>query len=249
MSRHPNLPEPELLCQRLGLRNARGPLAKKIARVIPLSTGLPLEQLPLERVRFWVVDVETTGLGPPRDRVIEVAAVEVYNYRQGGALTSLVNPGVPLPEFITRLTGITPAMLAGAPSPEALFPYLHRLFSDAALVAHSAAFDLKFLKHEWQTALGLTLELPCFCTVRLARRILPELPEHNLDALAQKLRLRFGPPGHARGRHRALGDALATAALFLKFLRRLRAAGLATLADLRRFQNLPLRKAQTLLNK
>lgn len=240
MKPHENLPQAEDLCQRLGLLHARGPLARKIAQAIPLSTNLPPEQLPLERVCFWVVDVETTGMGPPRDRVIEVAAVEIYDQSPGRAFATLVNPGLELPEFITRLTGITPAMLATAPPPEAVFPCLQRLFSDAALVAHSSAFDLKFLRHEWQTALGQPLLLPCFCTVRLARRILPELKEHNLDALARRFRLRFGPAGQARGRHRALGDALVTAAVFLKFLRRLRSAGLATLADLRRFQNLPL---------
>ena len=249
MSPGRSLPEAEALCQtRLRLQGARGQIAERIARAIPLPATLPPETLPLDRVRFWVVDVETTGQGPPHDRVIEVAGVEVLARSAGRSFATLVNPGAPLPAWITRLTGITPALLAKAPPPQAVFPYLYRLFQDAALCAHSAAFDLKFLQHEFELAPGCRLEAPGICTVRLARRILPELKNHHLDAVAGRLRLRFGRPGSNRGRHRALGDALVTAQVFLEFLRRLQSAGLGTLADLRRFQNLPIRKAQRILD-
>jgi len=248
LSSGPSLPEAEALCStRLRLQGARGHIAQQIASAIPLPAGLPPEILPLDRVRFWVVDVETSGQGPPQDRGIEVAGVEVLARTRGRSFTTLVNPGGSLPEFITRLTGITPARLETAPLPAAVFPYLYGLFQDAALCAHSAAFDLRFLEHEFQLALGRKLEAPVICTVRLARRILPELKNHDLDAVAERLRLRFDRPGSSRGRHRALGDALVTAEVFIKFLRRLKSAGLSTLADLRRFQNLPLRKAQALL--
>ena len=236
-----------LLLQKLGLHNARGELAEKIAAALPLSAALPPEALPLERVRFWVVDVETSGQGPPRDRIIEVAGVEVVGLAAGRSFTTLVNPGLDLPEFIVRLTGITPVLLETAPKPEAVVPLLDRLFAGSVLCAHHAAFDLKFLDHEFREVLGKALDLPAVCTVRLARRVHPELPSHNLDALARRYRLRFGPAGLNRGRHRALGDAQVTAAIFLALLRKLRRAGVNTLADLRRFQNLPLRQAHALL--
>ena len=245
----PSLSPAEALCQtRLQLRGARGRIAEQIAQAIPLPTTLAPETLPLDRIRFWVVDVETTGQGPPQDRVIEVAGVEVLGRALGRSFTSLVNPGVPLPAWITRLTGITPSLLAQAPKPEALFPYLYQLFQDTALCAHSAAFDLNCLQREFELTLGRRLETPVICTVRLARRIFPELKNHHLDAVAQRLRLHFGRTGTHLGRHRALGDALVTAELFLKFLRRLHPAGINTLADLRHFQNLPLRKAKIILD-
>jgi DNA polymerase III epsilon subunit family exonuclease len=243
-----SLPPAETLCStRLGLHGARGRIAERIAAGITLPAGLPPELLPLDRVRFWVVDVETTGQGPPGKRVIEVAGVEVLAGARGRSFTTLVNPGVPLPEFITRLTGITPARLDQAPGPETIFPYLYQLFQDSALCAHSAAFDLGFLEREFELDPGRKLEAPVFCTVRLARRILPELKNHDLDTVAERLRLHFGRPGSSRGRHRALGDALIAAQVFLKFLRRLKPVGVATLADLTRFQNLPLRRAKAIL--
>lgn len=243
------LPSPEALCQRLGLHQARGELARRIAGAIPVPTDLPAEQLPLSRVRFWVVDVETTGMGPPAARVIEAAAVEIRGQRPGRTFTSLVNCGVEVPAFISRLTGITPAMLAAAPPPEAVFPLLQRLVQGAALVGHHLAFDLKFLQHEWQSVLGHSLELPCFCTMRLARRVLPELKNHDLDTLARHFGLRFAPAPQTRSRHRALGDALITAEIFLRLLRRLRGLGVSSLAELSHFQELPLAKAHARLKK
>ncbi|HEU0054313.1 MAG TPA: 3'-5' exonuclease [Longimicrobium sp.] len=162
----------------------------------------------------WVVvDLETTGGSPYRGhRVTEVAAVRV----SGGEITdtycSLVNPERYIPPRIVSLTGITHEMVSGAP----LFGQVARQVSEAiagcVFVAHNAAFDWRFLSHEMQMATGAAPRGRQLCTVRLARKLLPELPSRGLDALS----LYFGV--NIESRHRALDDAVATARILLRMI-------------------------------
>lgn len=165
--------------------------------------------------RFVVVDVETTGSSPRAgDRVTEVAAVVVENGRMEDAFQSLVNPGRPIPAFITGLTGISDAMVAGAPSFTDIAGVLAQTLSARTFVAHNAPFDWGFLTMEFARA--ERSEALCgapLCTVRLARRLLAHLPRRNLDSVA----LHYGI--EIEGRHRALGDARATAQVLLGLLR------------------------------
>jgi DNA polymerase-3 subunit epsilon len=146
------------------------------------------------------VDLETTGTVAAEDRVTEVAVVRV----EGGAIveewSSLVDPGVPIPPVIQSMTGITDAMVAGAPRFADLAAEVRRRLDGAIFVAHNARFDHGFLKHEF-ARVGERFRARVLCTARLSRRLFPEERRHNLDALVARHCL------PAEARHRALGDA------------------------------------------
>ncbi len=156
----------------------------------------------LHEAPLAIVDLETTGAHPDWDRVTEIAVVEV----EGGEVTSewstLVNPGTGIPPAIQALTGITNAMVAGAPAFEDLARDLHERLDGRIFVAHNARFDYGFLRREFERA-GLRFQARTLCTVKLSRRLYPEEARHNLDRLIERHGL------HCEARHRALGDARA----------------------------------------
>ena len=184
---------------------------------------------PLRRLTFAVVDVETTGGSFQRGhRVTEVAIVEVRDGEVGTSFQSLVNPGRPIPPRIQGLTGITDAMVAGAPSFEAIAPHVAHRLEGRVFVAHNASFDWGFLDQELVRASGTGLSQPRLCTVRMGRRLVPGLRSYALDPLTRH----FAIDIHAR--HRAHGDALATARLLLHLLSRAEVRGASDLAGLER---------------
>jgi DNA polymerase III epsilon subunit family exonuclease len=242
-------PDPEkILSQKLRLFNARGKVARKIAnswQTLNLSNTASLEELNtlnLSRLRFWVVDVETTGCRADEDRLIELAAVEISDLKLGLHFSSLVRPGpgIELPRFITNLTGITDQMLAQAPRPEEVMPLFFRLVKTGIFVAHPASFDWKFIQKESDQPLNM----PKVCNLRLARRIHHDLKNHKLDTLADHYRFRFPDDHSAKARHRALGDALVTARIFIRFIKQLNMRGIKQFQDLKRFEKIPLKKAR-----
>lgn len=166
----------------------------------------------------WVVvDVETTGGSAARgDRVTEIAAVRVSGGRIVDTFSTLVNPERSIPPMIVSLTGITEEMVRGAPRFEEVVPELTEVLSGRVFVAHNAGFDWGFLCAEMDRALGRRLSGRRLCTVRLARKLLPELPSRSLDGLA----LYYGLD--IESRHRALDDAVATAHVLLRFIDALR---------------------------
>lgn len=163
----------------------------------------------LHTLPYVVVDVETTG-GQPwgSDRVTEVAAVTVDGGETSLAFHSLINPGRPIPWHITRLTGIDDEMVREAPRFADIAGELAAHLVGRVFVAHNASFDFGFLDAEFSrvapTPLG-TLVQAQLCTVRLARRLLSHLPRRNLDAVSAHYGVTIAD------RHRASGDALATA--------------------------------------
>lgn len=166
----------------------------------------------LAEIPFVVVDVETTGGHPPGDRIIEIAAVRMRGRRIEGEWSTLVDPGRAIPGFVQRLTGIDGRMTAIAPPFEAVVdPFLDAL-GGCPFVAHNATFDWRFVNAELLRVRGARLTNAKLCTVRLARRLLPHVRRRNLDALAHL----FGVP--VDGRHRALGDARATARILARLL-------------------------------
>jgi DNA polymerase-3 subunit epsilon len=186
------------------------------------AQGSPL----LEECAFAVVDVETTGMraaGP--DRITDVAVVVVQGARREVVFDSLVNPGVAIPFRIQALTGITDQMVRHAPTFEELADQLLQALAGRVFVAHNARFDWAFLSAEVRRARALGLTGPRLCTVRLARRLLPELRSRSLDSLS----FHFGLENMAR--HRAAGDAYATAEVLDRLLRLAREQGARTLAD------------------
>jgi DNA polymerase-3 subunit epsilon len=162
--------------------------------------------IPLVDVTFVVLDLETTGGAPDGNGITEVGAVKVRGGEPLGEFATLVNPGGPIPPFITVLTGITEAMVLPAPPIAEVLPALLEFLGDAVFVAHNAPFDTGFLKAAC-AAHGFTWPGPRVVdTAALARRLLldDEVANHKLATLAQ----RFRTPN--RPNHRALTDARAT---------------------------------------
>jgi DNA polymerase-3 subunit epsilon len=162
---------------------------------------------------FVVVDVETTGGSPDHGhRVTEVAAVRVSGGRIAETWSSLVNPGRRIPSMIVSLTGITDEMVRHAPPFASVARDVARMVEGSVFVAHNAAFDWRFVTAEMLAATGTKPSGRQLCTVRLARKLLPQLPSRSLDGLA----LYFGLD--IESRHRALDDAVATAEVLLRFI-------------------------------
>ncbi len=181
---------------------------------------------PFSEVSFLVVDVETTGVSAwAGDRVTEVAAVLVKGGEVHEAFSSLVNPGRPIPYFITGLTGIDDAMVRAAPRFSEIAGELAQHLVGRVFVAHNARFDWGFLSAEYTRVANASLDSLTdqqLCTVRLARRFLAHLPRRNLDAVANHYGVEID------GRHRALGDARATAHVLIGLLRDAERSGLHT---------------------
>lgn len=177
----------------------------------------------LASCRFAVVDVETTGVRARRgDRIIEIAVVIDGNV----AFHSLVNPGFPISPFVGSLTGITDGMLREAPPFDAVVDGLLDALRGTVFVAHNARFDWAFVSAEVTRARGLLLQGPRVCTMRLARRLLPDLPRRNLDTVSYHFGITI------EGRHRAVGDAVAAARVLGRLVGMARDRGAVTLADL-----------------
>lgn len=228
---------PEVASRVLGIRQANGAAAAAVFALLgtdprfavsgegvwslaapsppPLATPAQLA-LPLRSLReeeWVVVDLETTGGSPLRGhRVTEVAAVRVSGGRIAETYCTLVNPARAIPRFVTALTGITEAMVAGAPHFHEVAARVSETIDGRVFVAHNAAFDWRFLSQEMLQATGLAPRGRQLCTVRLARKLLPELPSRKLDALA----MYFGV--EIENRHRALDDAVATAKILLRLI-------------------------------
>lgn len=163
--------------------------------------------------RFVVVDVETTGGRPLHgDRVTEIAAVVVEGGAIGEVYSTLVNPQRSIPPWITSLTNISWDMVRDAPRFADVCDDVTAMLDGRVFVAHNAPFDWGFVGAEVQRASGRQLEGRRLCTVRLARKLLPQLPRRSLDMVASH----YGVEIEAR--HRAAGDAVATAHVLLRLL-------------------------------
>ncbi len=177
----------------------------------------------LQDLRFAVVDVETTGTSPGRqDRVTEIAIVHVDGGTVAGCYETLVNPDRAIPPAIIALTRITQEMVQGAPRfPQVASDVVTRL-RERVFVAHNASFDWRFVSHEVQRSAGVMLTGETLCTVRLARALLPQLPRRSLDAVTHYFGIDIG------ARHRAAGDAIATAHVLVRLLQLAEARGATT---------------------
>jgi DNA polymerase III subunit epsilon len=172
-----------------------------------------------------VTDLETTGFTPGLHQIIEVAAVRLRGFDLEAEFSTLVDPGGEIPWRITEITGISTAMVRGAARIHQVLPRYLEFLGEGCFVAHNVPFDRRFLDYE-SARLGYPLANPSICTLALARRFLGELRSRSLDAVAQHLGIRNA------ARHRALGDACATAEVLRCFLRRAQAAGVRRRSDL-----------------
>jgi DNA polymerase III subunit epsilon len=156
---------------------------------------------------YAITDIETTGSFAASHGITEIAIVIHDGTKVIDFFESLVNPHVPIPYFIQKLTGIDNAMVASAPDFSEIAPKIFKLLHNKVFVAHNVNFDYSFVKHHMDNA-GYPIDLKKLCTVRMARRVLPGMPSYSLGKLTHFLGITHS---HA---HRAGGDALATADLF-----------------------------------
>jgi DNA polymerase-3 subunit alpha (Gram-positive type) len=171
---------------------------------ITSQTGFELDK----KDRFVVFDIETTGLDPIRDSITEIGAIMVENGNIADRFHSLINPGVPIPEEIVELTGITDEMVKDCPTADRVIPAFLEFARDAVLVAHNASFDMGFIQQS-AASMGMTVKNKVLDTLAITRRLFPRLKTHKLSAVAQHLKIDM------ERAHRAIDDALVTAKIFI----------------------------------
>ena len=156
---------------------------------------------------YVIVDIETTGLKASEEKITEVAMIRHDGERELERWSSLINPEKPLSWRISQLTGITDDMLFDAPKFHEVAKKIVEFTEECTFVAHNARFDYSFIQNEFQN-LGYDFLRPYLCTVRLARKVIPGHPSYSLGNISRDLDIQI------ENRHRAMGDAEATAKLF-----------------------------------
>lgn len=156
---------------------------------------------------FVIVDVETTGGDPKSDRITEIAVIRYNGEEVTETFQSLINPEMPIPDFITGITGINNGMVAEAPKFYEIARNIVEITENAIFVAHNARFDYSFIQKEFRR-LGYKFSRKQLCTVKLSRKKIPGLKSYSLGKLCTHLKI------ENKARHRAMGDAEATFELF-----------------------------------
>jgi len=181
----------------------------------------------LRNLTYVAFDTETTGLNPSKgDEIIQLGAVRILNSRllHNETIDQLVNPQRAVPKTSVEIHGIDPDLLPSQPVITEVLPKFHAFVKDSVLVAHNAAFDMRFLQLK-EEAIGLHFDNPVLDTLLLSSVVHPNLEGHSLDAIAERFNITIV------GRHTALGDALVTAEVLLKLIPLLEAQGIMTLDD------------------
>ena len=211
------------------------------------STQGAREESPTDRspsltdIAFAVVDVETTGTRAANgDRITEIAIAQVREGAVCEVYTQLVNPERPIPSYITELTQITWAMVRDQPVFRHIAADVSSRLAGHVFAAHNAAFDWRFVSEELARSTGQQLAGPRLCTVRLARVLLPQLSRRSLDHVTHYFGVEIG------ARHRAAGDAVATAEVLIRMLRVAQDQGISTWTELdRRLRTPAARRGQS----
>ena len=172
-----------------------------------------------------VFDIETTGFSPLKNRIIEIGAVRVEEGRIVDKFSSFVNPDVPIPFEIEKLTGINDNMVLDAPKIDRVLPEFLEFCRGAVMVAHNAGFDISFIKENARQQ-GLEFNPTVLDTVSLARVLLPNLNRFKLDTVAKQLKINLA------NHHRAVDDAGATAEIFVRFIKMLKERDIFDLSQL-----------------
>jgi len=195
---------------------------------------------PLQKLSYVVVDTETTGgRHGSGDRITEIAAVVVRDGEIVELFETLVNPERSIPYFVSQLTNITWDMVKDKPTFDCVAPDVMRILEGNVFVAHNMMFDWRFVTSELSRSTGRKLQGRRLCTVKMARKVLPQLSRRSLDHVARY----YGVEIH--GRHRAGGDALATAKCLLRMLSDLGDRGCTTWGDLESLLRAPAVRRKT----
>ena len=188
----------------------------------------------ISQTPFVIVDLETTGLQPGLDSIIEIGAVKVIDGKIVDEWNTLVDPGIFLPEITTNITGITTEMVKGQPKfAEIADEYLKFIGDGSIFVAHNVDFDREFVNAHLEKDNLSKMTQPYMCTFKLAKRVHPNLSKYSLGALSELFDVELPQA------HRALHDARATAELMVKFLKVLQDGGLKRVKDIPVIQNMP----------
>jgi len=188
-----------------------------------------LDERRLGDLVYTVFDTETTGLDPGEgDEIIQIGAIRIVNGKllRGERFEQLVDPQRSIPEASIPFHGIRPEMVRGQPTIIDALPAFHAFVADTVLVGHNVAFDMRFLKLK-EDASGVRFEQPVLDTLLLSSIVHPDEASHGLEAIAARLGVTIS------NRHTALGDALATAEIFVRLLPLLRQKNIDTLGQAR----------------
>ena len=180
----------------------------------------------LENLSYVIVDIETTGLNPAADEIIEIGAIKIENREIKDIFNKLVRPEKQVPENITNLTGITQDMVAGEFPIKPVISQFVNFIGNCIIVAHNAEFDTSFLKNSMKKWLNKDMDNLIVCTVLISRDILPNLDNHKLHTVAKYFGLEIS------NRHRAIGDAELTYQIWLHLLQKLKERKIITRNDL-----------------
>lgn len=190
--------------------------------------------LPIEEAEYCIVDVETTGLSPTRNNIIEIGLVKVSDMKIVDRYHSLVNPGRDIPYYISSFTGITNDDVYNAPFFNEIVDDICGFISSSILTAHNLSFDKSFLRREFLYCGRDELENVNLCTLKIARRLFPSLRSKSLSSVCSHLRI------HNSSAHRALADADVTAKVLIKMLEEIKKRKLLTSThELIKFQSMP----------
>ena len=185
---------------------------------------------------YIVLDIETTGLSKRRHAITEIAAAKIKKNKIVDEFHSLVNPEVPIPQFITRLTGITNKMVKKAPTISKVLPDFLEFLGSSTIIAHNASFDYGFLNHNSELHLDNSITNPRLCTRKLANRLVYDLPSKRLSCLCDFFKITNEQA------HRARADVLATNQVFQNFLRLMKEKEITSHEDIMKFERSPIKR-------
>jgi len=180
----------------------------------------------LRSLKYTIVDIETTGLDPVNNEIIEIGALKLENLKIIDSFSALIKPKTNLPKKIVEITGITEEMLVDKPEIQDVLVDFENFLSDNIVIAHNSDFDIGFLQQNFSRHLNSNMKNKILCTLKISRVIIPNLPNYKLHTIAKY----FNVP--IIERHRALGDCKTTFYIWEKLVSILEQKGINTFDEI-----------------